>query len=1285
VGKILLAAGLALSVVLPAGAADKLPPAGAPIIAGGVQVTDAPVTNPQSAARMLDKGDPNQLVDAIVLLKDLPLAEVYKQTAATEGPAAAEKPDYQRAYSRQLLAAQAPVAAAAARYGIVTNHMTVVLNGLAMTSVHRRDLAALRQIPGVAHVSEGQNYKLDLYRSVPFIGADAVRLGMGLDGRGTRVAVIDTGIDYTHRNFGGPGTVAAFDYAVTQATAAPPIVYSGTVLFPTQKIPGGKDFVGDAWDGSTVPTRTVDLNPLDTPPDGGHGSHTAGIVGGFGVPNVSVDGSIPPNPTDFGGCTTPACADPPLYHGVAPAAQIYMYKVCSSHVNSCSGVAMMLGVEASVDPNGDGVITDHLDAANMSIGQPFGVGNDEILTAIDNAVAVGVAYAVSAGNSSDVPFITGAPATAAKALSVAASTASGHFNYALDISQPVTMTTNVVETVWQPWSAPLTPPTTGDLLDARVAFPSNAIGCDPFPAGSMTGKIAVIDRGTCAVSQKAQNAQAAGAVGMILVLLPGQELTSFSFGGGPPVTIPVVVARNSEMQPLRAYMVAGGTVTVTLGTSNPVPQDDVLAGFTSRGPALQEILKPDISAPGNDVVSTGYGTGTAGVSMSGTSMAAPHIAGSLALMKQAYPAWSAEDREAALVNGSKMGLYRTAVDRTNGITAPVSLAGAGRVALTTTVPLSTTVVGSDININFGIPVIAQTLNASRVVTVTNHSSVAKSYTLSASTQYTQPAALTNLSVTPANLNVAPGASATAMLNLTINPALLPSWGLSGTGGANSAALSAAEIGGYLFVNDAAANQQAHLAWYVLPRPASNTTAAPAGLSYGGGVVSDTITLTNTGAISGTTEVFYLAGRDPHENSATNPLLGGDRDDIEYTGVRSISASGPVTDSVQFAVHTYAPRVLQLEAEFDIGVDTNRDGTDDYVVFNADIGGFTTGTQNGVQGVWVLNLSTNNFDLVSYLDSNVKTSNLIMEVPVTALGMTPSQAFDFHVDSFNNANAPLISEEGNFDYHVDAAPDTGAYTFDPANPAFNASAWTVTLPPGSHTTLDITINQAAENRYHHGVLLIHRENMPTEPEATALDIGCDMHFSDVHTVDWFYGYVQYLYCGGAISGYSDTTFRPFNTVSRGQLSKIIVLAYGLPINTAGGPHFTDVDQANPFYTYIETLSNLGIISGYADHTFRPFALVTRGQTSKIVVNTAIYTNPTNWTLLTPGTPTFHDVPLGHPFYSFIETAYAHNVLGGYTCGSPGEPCPGLYFRPGNDATRAQASKIIYLAVTSPALK
>ena len=102
-------------------------------------------------------------------------------------------------------------------------------------------------------------------------------------------------------------------------------------------------------------------------------------------------------------------------------------------------------------------------------------------------------------------------------------------------------------------------------------------------------------------------------------------------------------------------------------------------------------------------------------------------------------------------------------------------------------------------------------------------------------------------------------------------------------------------------------------------------------------------------------------------------------------------------------------------------------------------------------------------------------------------------------------------------------------------------------------------------------------------------------------DDFYQAVRYLYCGGVITGYPDGTFQPYNSASRGQLSKIIVLAEGMPINTAGGPHFTDVPIPNPFYTYIETAYNAGLISGYTDGTFRWSNNVTREQICKLVVN------------------------------------------------------------------------------------
>ena len=186
-------------------------------------------------------------------------------------------------------------------------------------------------------------------------------------------------------------------------------------------------------------------------------------------------------------------------------------------------------------------------------------------------------------------------------------------------------------------------------------------------------------------------------------------------------------------------------------------------------------------------------------------------------------------------------------------------------------------------------------------------------------------------------------------------------------------------------------------------------------------------------------------------------------------------------------------------------------------------------------------------------------------------------------------------------------------------------------------------------------------------STATVTACSITFSDVLPSDYFYEPVRYLYCAGAISGYADNTFRPYNDTTRGQLSKIVVLAEGFPINTGGGPHFSDVPETNPFYAFVETANNRGLISGYADGTFRPGNNVTRGQLSKIVVLAM------GWSLYIPSTPTFSDVGTGNAFYSHIETAYAHGIISGYADGT---------FRPGNNATRGQIAKIVYGAISAP---
>jgi hypothetical protein len=183
-------------------------------------------------------------------------------------------------------------------------------------------------------------------------------------------------------------------------------------------------------------------------------------------------------------------------------------------------------------------------------------------------------------------------------------------------------------------------------------------------------------------------------------------------------------------------------------------------------------------------------------------------------------------------------------------------------------------------------------------------------------------------------------------------------------------------------------------------------------------------------------------------------------------------------------------------------------------------------------------------------------------------------------------------------------------------------------------------------------------------STATATPCAMYFTDVFATDYFYVPVRYLFCAGVISGYSDGTFRPYNNTTRGQLTKIVVLAFGFDIYIPPVPTFADVPITDPFYQYIETAAFNQLVSGYSDGTFRPYNNVTRGQLCKIVVIAA------GWSLVNPPIPTFLDVPPQDPFYTYIETAFEHGIISGYSDGT---------FRPGNNATRGQISKIGYEAV------
>jgi hypothetical protein len=208
--------------------------------------------------------------------------------------------------------------------------------------------------------------------------------------------------------------------------------------------------------------------------------------------------------------------------------------------------------------------------------------------------------------------------------------------------------------------------------------------------------------------------------------------------------------------------------------------------------------------------------------------------------------------------------------------------------------------------------------------------------------------------------------------------------------------------------------------------------------------------------------------------------------------------------------------------------------------------------------------------------------------------------------------------------------------------------------------------------------------PTLGPPTATPTACTPHvYSDVPTNHTFYPFVTCLSQRGVIGGYSDCTFRPGNEVTRGQIAKMVSIAANFNDDVTGRYTYTDVPSTHTFWLWIERLSLRGVMGGYAcggqnepcdpqnRPYFRPQNNATRGQVSKIVSNAAGYSD-------TPPGQTFTDVSPSNPFWLWIERLATRGIMGGYPCGGQGEACDPQnrpYFRPGNNVTRGQSSKIV----------
>ncbi len=1034
-----------------------------------------------------------------------------------------------------------------------------VYNGIAI-NVPAGRVAAVAKLPNVKAVHKLASQTVDNAYSVPLIGAPQLWAGMidagvELTGENISIGVIDTGIDYIHTDFGGSGL--ASDYAANDTT-----IITDSVSFPTMKVVGGYDFVGDAYNADSsdplLYTPMPDPDPMDC---NGHGSHVSGTAAGYGV---LTDGS-----TYTGPYTT--SLDPMMFRigpGVAPQADLYALKVfgCTGSTNVTSSA-----IEWAVDPDGNGDFSDHLDVINMSLGSSSGSEYDESAIASNNAVLAGVIVVTSAGNSGNTYYITGAPGVASRAISTAGSVDSSSVLDAFIVNEPASLAGQHPASFSVEYDWANSPVVTGTL----VYPPTQRTGCQPFDAGNtsiISGNIVLLDwtDNQCGSITRGANARAAGAIGFILV---DNSVVFDLFISGDDV-IPGVSTPKEIGDALKAAL---QTDTVNM-TFDPALANvyayidesivDTVYTSSSRGPRRGDnALKPDITAPGVTIFSAAVGTGDQGASFNGTSMASPHVAGSMALLRELHPDWSVEELKALAMNTARNDI-RTLPQPTSDIFSPAR-SGAGRVDLPNAADDSVIVYNVDdpgyVSVSFGSVEVVNTTAMTKTVRITNKGTATVTETLSYVPVITIPGVVYELS--EATVVLAAGQSQDVQVTMTADPALMEhtrdrtvdatqaglprhwiseatgyialnpveqvqqmkatltgnneiptvnttvkAWanveydangnqvtytiepsavitpttahfhlGSAGENGPVAVAIpvsgsygpgnpisgtvtmdesqSAALQTGHVYINiHTAANpsgyirgqvvpyyQDLRLPVYVTARPASDMHAEPNFFNFSG-VMTNTGSLTMTGqdvqSPDGNVSLvtaYNLTYMSPNE---ANTVAISNNADLQYVGIATddINTTGMFTETnLYFGVSTYGDWSTPAEVEFDIYIDIDEDGTDDFVVYNG-----RAAANTDVYVSIVVPLSGGSSSLENFINgvpasgaNTVIFNNNVMAIPVAAGSIGLDEAnptFNYHIETSSRDATGVVDTTPILSFNA-AQPTLNFTGAIPGTPAF----------------------------------------------------------------------------------------------------------------------------------------------------------------------------------------------------------------------------------------------------------
>lgn len=740
-------------------------------------------------------------------------------------------------------------------------------NGVAW-KLRTEDVEKLKAMPDVKRISYIIPEEQTLSNSVPWIGAPAVwdSTGNG-DNNGNAapvtIAVIDSGIDYYHAGLGGSGNPDEF------TNNDPSVIESGT--FPTAKVIGGIDFAGA--DNAAFAT---DPDPVGV--GSRHGTHVAGIAANTGTADVAP--------------------------GVAPGADLYAVKVFAD--NGGSTTLSHIGIQWAEDPNQDGDTSDRADVMNLSLGSSYGRTDSASAMAADEASKSGSIVVISAGNSGDVPYIHGGPAVAPSAISVANSLAGG-------LVQGIEATSNDANangSFLAVEGGHSNTFSTGNIISGNLVAVDGLNGCDPLTnAAAVAGNVALVIRGACGFDAKYANAEAAGATGIVVYNdgTDASRINPIGMGGLDPArNLTGVMVSFTDGNNFKTALDNGESVSVyadkdTQSVTNP-SNDDTLATSTSRGPGLDNSFKPDVAAPGTGIQSVQVGSGTGAVGLSGTSMAAPHVAGVAALLKQKWQDLSPAAIK-AMIQNSTTPAYRDGVAGSSD-PYPLTLQGVGRVQAD--VASTLTSYAAPGGVSFGRVNSKWGTHLSRKVTVQNLSDQTKIFSISHEPGQTMPGV--NVRTYTQQVYVPAQSKRTFNLAMDFTPILAPF---------DAVANSQSEVDGWFVLQDTLSDETLRVGYMAVVDPAAGVKAYNSYNSLG---------FYNAGGSDSYAEGFTLAGKAEDSGDSSH--------DIDALGYRTgVSLFGGAAIDFAFvskgawASHSPLAIFLDIDSDEDGVAETNMQITD----------------------------------------------------------------------------------------------------------------------------------------------------------------------------------------------------------------------------------------------------------------------------------------------------------------------------------------------------------------------